>query len=107
LVRTVRVDVVKVDRETLRHFKFPLFVPEKASEEEMLKAAKGGCNVGDFLVLPSRKTFRRIRGGFRVATEEDMAELIGSQLYPFLEGLDEEEAYQDLCRLLGGRVSRL
>lgn len=82
-MKTVRVEVVKVDKETLRHFKFPLFVPGNASEEEMLKAAKRGCNVGDFLILPNRKTFRRIRGGFREATEEDMAELVGSQLTPF------------------------
>lgn len=79
-METVRVEVVKVDRETLKHYKFPLFVP-MGSEEEMLKAAKRGCNVGDFVILPNRKAFRRIRGGFRKANEEDMAELVGSQLF--------------------------
>jgi hypothetical protein len=46
----------------------------------MLKVAKSGCNVGDVVILPGGKTFRRIRGGFRMATEEDMAELVTSQL---------------------------
>lgn len=79
-METARVEVVKVDRETLKHFKFPLFVPIGASDEEMLNAAKKGCNIGDFVILPNGKTFRRIRGGFREASVEDMAEFVGSQL---------------------------
>lgn len=71
-------EVIKVDRLTLKHLKFPLLLP-RGSEEEMLRAARKGCNVGDFLVLGDR-TYRRIRGGFRPATDDDMAEFIASQL---------------------------
>lgn len=74
------IEVFKVDGETLKNFRHPLPVPAGASEEEMLKIARKGANVGDFAVLPNGKVFRRIRGGFREATSEDMAELIGSQI---------------------------
>jgi hypothetical protein len=79
------IEVFKVDGETLKNFRHPLPVPAGASEEEMLKIARKGANVGDFAVLPNGKVFRRIRGGFREATSEDMAELIGSQIKPLLE----------------------
>lgn len=74
------IEVFKVDRDTLKYVRHPLPVPAGASREEMLKVAKKGTNVGDLVVLPNDKVFRRIRGGFREATSEDMAELIGSQI---------------------------
>jgi len=75
-----RAEVVKVDKDTLKYTKYPLFMPMGRSEEDVLRFATKACNVGDFLILPSGKKFRRIRGGFRETTEEDMAELVTSQL---------------------------
>ena len=46
----------------------------------MLRVSKKGANVGDFVILPEGKIFRRIRGGFREASNEDMSELIGATL---------------------------
>lgn len=74
------VEVVKVDKETLKHIRHPLYVPPNLTEEETLKLARKGCNVGDFVILSSGKVFRRIRGGYREATDEDMAELVGSTI---------------------------
>jgi hypothetical protein len=71
-------EVIKVDKYTLKHLKFPLLLP-RGSEEEMLRAARKGCNVGDFLLM-SGKTYRRVRGGFRLATDDDMAELLAAQM---------------------------
>ena len=71
-------EVIKVDRLTLKHLKFSLLLP-RSSEEETLRAARKGCNVGDFLLM-SGKTYRRVRGGFRLATNDDMAELLASKL---------------------------
>jgi hypothetical protein len=75
----LRAEVVKVDRETLKHVRYPIFLPAGSSEERVLRSAMRACNVGDFLIL-NGKTYRRVRGGFRKATDEDMAELIGSQI---------------------------
>jgi len=71
-------EVIKVDKYTLKHLKFPLLLP-RGSEEEMLRAAGKGCNVGDFLLMQGR-TYRRVRGGFRLATNDDMAELLAAQM---------------------------
>ena len=71
-------EVIKVDKYTLKHLKFSLLLP-RSSEEEMLRAAGRGCNVGDFLLMSGR-TYRRVKGGFRLATNDDMAELLAAQL---------------------------
>jgi len=71
-------EVIKVDRSTLKHLKFPLLLT-RGSEEEMLRAARKGCNVGDFLLMQER-TYRRVLGGFRLATNDDMAELLAAQI---------------------------
>jgi len=74
------VEVIKVDKETLKQHKFSLGVPrasEEMSDEEILKLVT--VNVGDFVRLP-KAIYRRIRGGWRVATDDDLAELITSQL---------------------------
>jgi len=71
-------EVIKVDKLTLKHLKFPLLLP-RGSEEEMLGAARKGCNVGDFLLMQGR-TYRRVRGGFRLATSDDIAELLAAQM---------------------------
>jgi hypothetical protein len=75
------IEVFKVDRDTLIYVRHPLPVPVGASQEEMLKIARKGANVGDFVILPDGKIFRRIRGGFRQASNEDMSELIGATLH--------------------------
>jgi hypothetical protein len=75
----LRAEVIKVDKQTLKHTRYPVFMPSDRSEEEVLKFAMKAANLGDFLIL-GEKTFRRIRGGWRTATDEDLAELIGSQL---------------------------
>ena len=74
------IEVFKVDTTTLKFVRHPLPVPAGISQEEMLKVAKKGANVGDFVILPEGKIFRRIRGGFREASNEDMSELIGATL---------------------------
>jgi hypothetical protein len=74
------IEVFKVDKDTLKYVRHPLPVPAGAGQEEILKIARKGANVGDFMILPNGKVFRRIRGGFREATNEDMAELISSQI---------------------------
>ena len=71
-------EVIKVDKHTLKHLKFPLLLP-RGSEEETLRAARKGCNVGDFLLVQGR-AYRRVRGGFRLATSDDMAELLAAQM---------------------------
>ena len=74
------IEVFKVDKDTLKYVCHPLPVPAGAGQEEILKIARKGANVGDFMILPNGKVFRRIRGGFREATNEDLAELISSQI---------------------------
>ena len=79
--KVVGVEVIKVDKETLKHHKFILGVPktsEEMSDEEILKFVT--VNVGDFVRLPNKAIYRRIRGGWRAATDEDLAEFIASQL---------------------------
>ena len=71
-------EVIKVDKHTLKHLKFSLLLP-RGSEEETLRAARKGCNVGDFLLVQGR-AYRRVRGGFRLATSDDMAELLAAQM---------------------------
>jgi hypothetical protein len=73
------VEVVKVDKDTLKYVRCPLPVPAGIGEDEMLKVVRRGTNVGDFVILPSGKVLRRIRGGFKEASDEDTAELVGSQ----------------------------
>lgn len=99
---SVKIEVIRVDKDTLKHFKYPLFVPYPVSvkfnsswtdndmDDQILESLKKGCNVGDFIIFPAtiwktdqmkkKKVFRRIRGGFREANDEDMAELIATQL---------------------------
>ena len=78
----IKVEVIKVDSENLKYVKFPLFIPkasENMTDEEMLKYVKT-VNVGDFVILPDQSIYRRIRGGWRKATDDDLAELITSQI---------------------------
>lgn len=81
MVEMVEVEVIKVDRKTLNSFRFPLSIPKKSenmNDEEILEHFMW-ANVGDFVKIEDR-IYRRVRGGFRKATDEDMAELIASQI---------------------------
>jgi len=82
LSNLVKVEVVKVDRDKLKQLKFPLFVPKTSdpmTDKEILEQVKA-VNVGDFVILPGGATYRRVRGGFRKVTDEDLSELLASQL---------------------------
>jgi len=79
--KTQRVLVVKVDRENLRSYTYPIFVPDGLSVEKILEISKKFVNVGDFLII-GEKTFRRVRGGWREATDDDIAELVVSTISP-------------------------
>ena len=75
-----RAEVVRVDRQTLKSVRYPVFLPKDCTEEEVLKLARKAANVGDFLVFPDQKIYRRVRGGWREASEDEVAELLASQL---------------------------
>jgi len=89
---TVMVEVVKIDEETGKSYSYKvpaLRVPDTVPKGEIdyelyLKHMKATCNVGDFLILES-KTYRRIRGGWRAATDDDLAELLAAKLGEALE----------------------
>lgn len=77
---SVVVEVVKIDRNTLKGLRFELSVPCIApyDDEVVLKTIK--VNVGDFVILPNGHVYRRIRGGWRKATDDDMAELVAIEI---------------------------
>jgi len=79
----ISVDVYKIDRENYNtiHFKLPVPKTGYASDWDILRLLKP-INVGDIVRLPSGKYYRRIRGKpyFREATEDDIAELVASQI---------------------------
>ena len=89
---TVMVEVVKIDEETGKSYSYkvpalrvPNTVPKGEVDYEFyLKHMKAACSVGDFLILES-KTYRRIRGGWRAATDDDLAELLAAKLGEALE----------------------
>jgi len=57
-----------------RFVKLPLFVP-KLTLDEMLERAAERCDVGDYVVLPDRRVFRRTEDGLREANPADIVEL--------------------------------
>ena len=79
----ISVDVYKIDRENYNtiHFKLPVPKKDYTSDWDILRLLKT-INVGDIVRLPSGKYYRRIRGKpyFREATEDDIAELVASQI---------------------------
>ena len=101
----VMVEVVKIDEETGKSYSYNIPAPRigvrnmlegKPSGEGCddwvvvetlpfpLEHIKGACNVGDFLIIEG-KVYRRIRGGWREATDDDMAELLAAKLGEALE----------------------
>jgi hypothetical protein len=57
-----------------RLVRLPLFVP-KLGGSEMLEYAAEKCNVGDFVVFPGKRVFRRTEGGLTEASPADIVEL--------------------------------
>ena len=88
---TVMVEVFKIDEETGKsyshHIPIPLAMPFRVDHELYLKVMKTACNVGDFVVVEG-KVYRRIRGGWREATDDELAELLAAKLG---EALEEKE----------------
>lgn len=85
--RVFEFEVIKVDRNDFRQNKYTLtsimgahHQPGKSGDQKMLDSITKGVNVGDFVKLPNGNIYKRVRGGFKKTTDEDMAELITSQL---------------------------
>ena len=68
-----RLEVIRA-AEDGRFVKLPMFVP-KLSFDEMLECAAERCRVGDYVVLPDRRVFRRTENGLREANPADIVEL--------------------------------
>ena len=81
----VMVEVVKIDEETGKSYSHHIPIPraikgEKIFSDAQLPASAGlGCNVGDFLIVEG-EVYRRIRGGMRPATDDELAELLAAKL---------------------------
>ena len=78
----IMVEVIKVDPDTNKSASFNVRVP-KGTIEKMLEQLKPALNVGDFAIfewVPENLVYIRVRGGFRKATDEEMAELISSRM---------------------------
>ena len=69
-----KVLVVKVDSGTLKSFSISVTTvfPGEVSDDGILRVVKHLCNVGDFVII-GNKVYKRIRGGFRRATDEEEA----------------------------------
>lgn len=77
----IEVRVIKIDRETLNTVTLTIKLPfriHKINDEKMLRCFER-VDVGDFVKIENR-IYRKLKEGFRKATEEDLAELISSQI---------------------------
>ncbi len=99
-VEIVIAEVFKIDENTGNSHNYRMPVPRigiknvlegKPEEEKLpkvlqspLRFVKTICNVGDFLIIEG-ETFRRIRGGWRAAIDDDLAELLAAKLGEVLE----------------------
>jgi hypothetical protein len=71
--------VYKVDKKTLKPFNY--LIPIMNHDlTKILKSLEKACNVGDFVELRDNKFYKRVRGGFKEVTQEEMALLIAAQL---------------------------
>jgi hypothetical protein len=68
-----RLEVIR-EADDGRLVRLPLFVP-KLGGSEMLEYAAEKCNVGDFVVFPGKRVFRRTEGGLTEASPADIVEL--------------------------------
>lgn len=76
--KLIPVEIITVDKETLKTYSFSIRVPPP--HFDILDYIKRWARVGEFIRFPDGKVFRRIRGGFRFATDADLAELIAARL---------------------------
>jgi len=81
------VDVIKVDTITLNKYKISNLRVVTEDFSDAFKNEVGALvhcmsltNVGDYVRFNSGNIYRRIRGGWRKPTDEDMAELVAAQL---------------------------
>lgn len=77
------VRVAKVDRDNFNYEEFYIPIMLEKDGSFNIKTVAKACNVGDFVLgSPDGKVYRRIRGKelFRIANDEDLAELYGAQL---------------------------
>jgi len=75
------VEIITVDKETLRASTRKYPVPKGSSVSEMLVVLVKLVNVGEFVRLPSGEAYRRVRGGWRELTPEDKDELLTALLF--------------------------
>jgi len=73
------VEIVKIDEETGRNDSYKMPVPRNMAYEMEPGFMDAICNVGDFVIVED-KVYRRIRGGWRDATDDDLAELLAAKL---------------------------
>jgi hypothetical protein len=80
---SVEVVIIKVDPETLNNYEYYIPVSSNLKDEreisKILTSLMKACNVGDFVRIGD-KFYRRIKGGFREANTEDLAELLASKI---------------------------
>ncbi len=67
--------IILIDRATGKSYEINIKVPPDIDIDKL----KPLCNVGDFIIIDN-KIYRRVRGGFKEADEEDVAELVSSVL---------------------------
>jgi len=72
------VEIVKVDRKTMKSVSYGIPVMP-GPRDVVMRRVERACNVGDFAIVRG-EAYRRVRGGFRKATNEDMAEFIAAGL---------------------------
>jgi hypothetical protein len=68
-----RLEVIRATDDG-RLVRLPLFVP-KLDESEMLEYAAEKCSVGDYVVFPGKRIFRRTKAGLTEASPADIVEL--------------------------------
>ena len=72
------VKIIKIDVSLSRYTVMELLVPESVTIENS-KVLKAICNVGDFIEIDG-KLYRRVKGGFKEANEDDMAMFLTAML---------------------------
>ncbi|GAH56842.1 unnamed protein product [marine sediment metagenome] len=73
----------KIDEETGKSHSYHIPIPRSGKELAPL-TLKSACNVGDFIIVED-KVYRRVRGGFNPATDDELAELLAAKLGEALE----------------------
>ena len=76
------VEVVIVDKDSLNSYRYvlPLIYPKKTDILDALSGLLKSIPVGAFIILENGEVYRRIKGGFRKANDNDMVELLTIQI---------------------------